>query len=206
MLFFSLLLLLLPLLYAPWMRVAYLLDVVVGQSAAVLQLLTSEDQALLVRRDTLLVLDLRLNIVDGVRGLDLKGDGLPRQGLDEAVGVSLVLSSHIVRRSIWRLTSALKAQHVSKYPSEEQSGASDHILLAASTSSCRCCSDSKSSFKWGANEVQHVCPKSLSDALARIAVDWVTCLHSTTAKSVAHEVRAGYGDLRASRSVGAIKS
>jgi hypothetical protein len=35
-----------------------LLDVVVGQRAAVLQLLAREDQALLVRRDALLVLDL----------------------------------------------------------------------------------------------------------------------------------------------------
>ena len=31
----------------------------------------------------LLVLDLGLDIVDGVRRLDLKGDGLAREGLDE---------------------------------------------------------------------------------------------------------------------------
>jgi hypothetical protein len=36
-----------------------LLNVVVGQGAAVLELLAGEDQALLVRRDTLLVLDLQ---------------------------------------------------------------------------------------------------------------------------------------------------
>ena len=53
-----------------------LLDVVVGKSTAVLQLLASKDQTLLVRRDTLLVLDLALNIVDGVARLDLEGDGL----------------------------------------------------------------------------------------------------------------------------------
>ena len=35
-----------------------LLDVVVGEGAAVLQLLSSEDQTLLIRRDALLVLDL----------------------------------------------------------------------------------------------------------------------------------------------------
>ncbi len=62
-----------------------LLDVVVGESAAILKLLAGENQALLVRRDTLLVLDLALDIVDGVRGLDLEGDGLARKGLDEAV-------------------------------------------------------------------------------------------------------------------------
>jgi len=55
-----------------------LLDVVVGQSPAVLKLLASKDQALLVRGDALLVLDLGLDIVDGVGRLHLKGDGLAR--------------------------------------------------------------------------------------------------------------------------------
>ena len=41
-----------------------LLDVVVGERAAVLELLAGEDQALLVRRDALLVLDLSLDVVD----------------------------------------------------------------------------------------------------------------------------------------------
>ena len=40
-----------------------LLDVVVRQRAAVLQLLAGKDQALLVRRDALLILDLRLNLI-----------------------------------------------------------------------------------------------------------------------------------------------
>ena len=46
-----------------------LLDVVVRQRAAVLELLSGEDQALLVRGDALLVLDLLLHVLDGVRGL-----------------------------------------------------------------------------------------------------------------------------------------
>ena len=62
----------------------FLLNVVVGQSTAVLKLLASEDQALLVRRNALLVLDLRLDVVDGVGRLDLEGDGLAREGLNEA--------------------------------------------------------------------------------------------------------------------------
>jgi hypothetical protein len=53
-----------------------LLDVIVGERATILELLAGEDQTLLVRRDTLLVLDLRLDVVDGIAGLDLKGDGL----------------------------------------------------------------------------------------------------------------------------------
>jgi hypothetical protein len=48
-----------------------LLDVVVRESTAVLKLLAGEDQALLVRRDTLLVLDLALDIIDSVGRLDL---------------------------------------------------------------------------------------------------------------------------------------
>lgn len=68
---------------------AYLLDVVVAEGAAILELLASEDQTLLVWGNSLLVLDLRLDIVDGVAGLDLKGDGLAREGLDEAVKIAL---------------------------------------------------------------------------------------------------------------------
>ena len=60
-----------------------LLDVVVRESAAVLELLASEDQALLVWRDALLVLDLGLDVLDRVRWLNLERDGLARQGLDE---------------------------------------------------------------------------------------------------------------------------
>ena len=51
-----------------------LLDVVVAERTAVLQLLTREDKTLLVRRNTLLVLDLGLHIVDRVRRLDLERD------------------------------------------------------------------------------------------------------------------------------------
>jgi hypothetical protein len=61
-----------------------LLDVVVGKGTTILELLSGEDQALLVRGNALLVLDLGLDVVDGVGGLDLKGDGLARKGLDEA--------------------------------------------------------------------------------------------------------------------------
>jgi hypothetical protein len=52
------------------------LNVVVGQGTSVLELLASEDQALLVGRNSLLVLNLALDVVDGIGGLDLKGDGL----------------------------------------------------------------------------------------------------------------------------------
>ena len=57
-----------------------LLDVVVAEGAAILQLLTRKDEALLIRGDSLLVLDLCLDIVDGVGWLHIKGNCLPREG------------------------------------------------------------------------------------------------------------------------------
>jgi len=66
------------------MKGRLLLDVVVGEGTAVFELLASEDQALLVGWNALLVLDFRLDIVDGIGRLHLKGDSLAREGLDEA--------------------------------------------------------------------------------------------------------------------------
>jgi hypothetical protein len=82
----------------------YLLDVVVAEGAAVFELLAGENQALLVGRDAFLVLDLGLDIVDRVGGLDLKGDGLAREGLDEATGrfLSVLRLLRIVRCRWWR--------------------------------------------------------------------------------------------------------
>ena len=54
----------------------FLLDVVVRQSSTIFQLLTSKDQSLLVWRNTFLVLDLRLDIVNGVRRFDFQGNSL----------------------------------------------------------------------------------------------------------------------------------
>ena len=60
-----------------------LLDVVVRQRAAVLQLLPGKDQALLVGGDALLVLDLGLDVLNGVSGLNIEGDGFTSKGLNE---------------------------------------------------------------------------------------------------------------------------
>ena len=61
---------------------------VVRKGSSVLKLLSGEDQSLLVRRDTLLVLDLRLDVVDGVGGLDLEGDGLAREARRQHVSTN----------------------------------------------------------------------------------------------------------------------
>merc|ERR1712203_327735 len=65
------------------MQSGLLLNIVVGEGPAILEPLASKDQPLLIWGDTLLVLDLGLDILDGVRGFHLKGDGLASQGLDK---------------------------------------------------------------------------------------------------------------------------
>jgi hypothetical protein len=58
-------------------------DVVVRKCASVLQLLAGEDETLLVRWDTFLILDLLFHLLDGVRGLNFKSDCLAGQCLHE---------------------------------------------------------------------------------------------------------------------------
>jgi len=62
---------------------ALLLNVVIGQRPAILQLLTCKNQTLLVRRNALLVLDLGFHVVDGVGRLNVERDGFTRQRLDK---------------------------------------------------------------------------------------------------------------------------
>ena len=47
-----------------------LLDIVIREGPAVFKLFAGEDETLLVRRNTLLILDLTLDVVNGVTGLD----------------------------------------------------------------------------------------------------------------------------------------
>jgi hypothetical protein len=65
------------------MESGFLLDVVVGEGSAVFELLAGEDESLLIWWDTFLVLDLGLDILNGVGWFDVKGDGLASEGLDE---------------------------------------------------------------------------------------------------------------------------
>ena len=53
-----------------------LLDIVVREGAAILQLLSSEDQTLLIWGNSLLVLDLSLDVLNRVRGLDIQSNRL----------------------------------------------------------------------------------------------------------------------------------
>ncbi len=59
-----------------------LLDVVVGKGATVLEVLAGEDEVIHRGRDAFLVLDLLLDVVDRVRGLDFERDRLAGRGFD----------------------------------------------------------------------------------------------------------------------------
>ena len=65
------------------MKGGLLLDVVVSKSSSVLELLTSEDESLLIWWDSLLILDLGLDVLNAVTWLDIKSDGLTSESLDE---------------------------------------------------------------------------------------------------------------------------
>jgi hypothetical protein len=85
-----------------------LLDVVVGQSAAILKLLTSEDETLLIRRNTFLILNLLLHVLDSVVRLNIEGDSLTRKGLDENLHTRhdeksvLELLKNMERKATWK--------------------------------------------------------------------------------------------------------
>ena len=80
------------------MKGRLLLDVVVRQGTAVLELLAGKDQALLVWGDSLLVLDLGLDVLDRVRRLDFESDGLAGKRLDEDLHTTSQTEHKVKRR------------------------------------------------------------------------------------------------------------
>jgi len=62
---------------------ALLLDIIIRQGTSVFELLASKDEALLVGGYTLLILDLRLNIINRVRRFDLESYRFAGQCLHE---------------------------------------------------------------------------------------------------------------------------
>merc|ERR1712002_1138839 len=70
------------------MQSGLLLDVVVREGASILKLFAGKDQPLLIWGNAFLVLDLSLDIFNGVRWFNLKGDGFASQGLDKNLHTS----------------------------------------------------------------------------------------------------------------------
>ena len=65
------------------MKGGLLLNVVVRECTSILKLLASENETLLVGGDSLLVLDLGLDGLDGIRALDLQSDCLASESFNE---------------------------------------------------------------------------------------------------------------------------
>merc|ERR1712002_129598 len=103
------------------MESGLLLDVVVRQSPSILQLFTSEDQSLLVWRDALLVLDLGLYVLNGVRWLDLKGDGFSGQGLHEDLHTSSESENKVEGRFLLDVVVGERPSILQLFTSEDQS-------------------------------------------------------------------------------------
>ena len=70
-----------------------LLNVVVRESSAVFELFSSEDQSLLIGRDTFLILDLSLDVLNGVGGLDIQSNRLTCKGLNENLHIYLLFNN-----------------------------------------------------------------------------------------------------------------
>merc|ERR1719150_1333341 len=70
------------------MESRFLLDVVVREGSSVLQLFSSKDETLLIWGNSFLILDLGLDILNGVRRLNFKSDGLASEGLDKDLHAS----------------------------------------------------------------------------------------------------------------------
>ena len=66
----------------------FLLNIVVSQSSSVFQLLSSENESLLVWENSLFVLDLSLDIFNWIRLFNVQGNGFSSQSLDENLHTS----------------------------------------------------------------------------------------------------------------------
>merc|ERR550525_485627 len=76
------------------------LDVVVRQSPPILQLLAGKDQPLLLRRDSLLVLDLGLDILDGIIRFHIQGNRLAGQGFHKNLHSTTTQAEHQVQSGL----------------------------------------------------------------------------------------------------------
>merc|ERR1719411_1289114 len=63
------------------MQSRLLLNIVVRQGPAIFQLLSGEDETLLIWGNALLILDFGFDVLNGVRGFDFKGDSFTSQSL-----------------------------------------------------------------------------------------------------------------------------
>jgi hypothetical protein len=81
----------------------FVLNVAVRDGTGVLELLFVKDQTLLVRRLSYLVLNLGLDVVDGIGRLDVQGDGHSGESLDEDLHSSTNTENQVKRRFLLKM-------------------------------------------------------------------------------------------------------
>ncbi len=102
------------------MERGFFLNVVIAEGATILELFARKDESLLIGGDSLLVLDLCLDIVNGVGWFDIEGDGLAREGFDKylhdddyGVYVGVLLPKLLLNLSIRAMTTY--TEHTRQY-------------------------------------------------------------------------------------------
>merc|ERR1719492_685723 len=83
------------------MQSGFLLDVIIRQSSSIFQLLSREDETLLLRWDTLFILNLGLDILNGVIRLNIESNRLSGQGFDENLHRTTSQSKHQMQRRLF---------------------------------------------------------------------------------------------------------
>ncbi len=74
----------------------FFLDVVVRQGSAVFQLFSGENQSLLVRRNSFLVLDFGFHVFDRVAGLHVEGNGFSSKSFHENLHFLFIIINYLI--------------------------------------------------------------------------------------------------------------
>ena len=102
------------------MKGGLFLDVIVAERAPILQLLPRENQTLLIRGNPFLVLDLGLDVVDGVRGLHFQSDGLARQSFHKDLHPTAETQHQVEGRLLLNVVVAESAAILQLFPGKDE--------------------------------------------------------------------------------------
>jgi hypothetical protein len=118
-----------------------LLDVIIRKGPAVFKLFASKDQALLVGWNTLLVLNLRFHVVDGIGGFNFERNGLAGKSLHEYLHTATETEDEMKSRLLLNVVIRQRAAILELFPSENKTllvrGDTTFIPLFRSYHKCR---------------------------------------------------------------------
>ena len=96
------------------------LNVVIREGSAILELLAGEDESLLIGRNTFFVLNLGFNVFDGIRGLNVKSNGLPSESLDENLHTTSESEHQVERRFLLDIVIRKSSSVLQLFASEDE--------------------------------------------------------------------------------------